>query len=84
MEDGDESEEFKTRKLNEQGGSIMTTLPKKLVREAAAELDLSLVDFITKYDLSIRVTRGKRGLIDGYAEFTFVERGAEIPTEEAT
>ena len=77
--DPDEDEEFKTRRLTKQGGSVMTSLPGPLVKELAKELNVSIVDLIKNYDLSIRVTRGKRGLLDGFCELTFVERGTEAP-----
>jgi len=74
-----DTDEYKTRKLREQGGSVIATLPKKLVEDTADEAGMTLGEFLQKYELSIELVRDPKGsILNGAIEVFFVEKGGGL------
>ncbi len=74
----EDTKTYKPRKLNEQGGSTITSLPKDLLKEAAEAHKVTLKELVTDFNLVIELHRGERGLIDGWMEFYFEPRDAKV------
>jgi len=74
-----DEDEYKTRKLHRQGGSIMASLPKKLITETAEELGITLGDLLKEYELAIDLVRDPGGsILNGDILLYFVKRGGGI------
>lgn len=75
--DGTQKPAYKTRKLKQQGGSIIATVPRKLLNQVADELKIDLITFITRYELAFDVYPDAKGsLKNGIVEIYFVEKGS--------
>lgn len=79
LPDPDNDVGYKTRRMNPQGGSVITSLPKPLLEEVAKELNISFVELVKNFDLAIEVYRDPKGsLLNGDLILSFVERGGKI------
>ncbi len=71
--------EYKPRKLGKQGGSTITTLPNKLVEEAAEEMSITVSELRKNFELTIEVFRDPKGsLLNGEIILSIVEKGGGI------
>lgn len=74
-----DEDEYKTRKLREQGGSVIATLPKKLINETADELGITFGELLRDYELAIDLVRDPRGsILNGDLFFYFVKKGGGV------